>query len=192
MTALAPLANRSLAVAILAAAGGAAWLLVVEPVAAEFAAYHRTITQQNELLVRYLRIASARARLETELDELRQAQASTGRFLEGDSVELVAAALQNTVKNLVEANDATLKSTQILPANDQDPFRKVAIRVTMTADTAAWQNIIYGLETANPYLFLDKLDARSRRKRSRRGKSGSEDVLQIRFDVYGYMRIAKP
>ncbi|MEE8560048.1 MAG: type II secretion system protein GspM [Alphaproteobacteria bacterium] len=189
MTALSPLVSRSLAVAILVAALAALWVLLVAPVTEKFEGYGRSISHSRELLVRHLQIAAQRARLETELEELRRAQSSTGRFLEGGGIELVAAEAQNKVKNLIDANGATLKSTQILPAQEKDNFRKLTIRVTLSADTEALQKIFHALETANPYLFLDNIDIRSRRRRARRGRSVSQGELQIRFDLYGYMRI---
>lgn len=189
MTALSPLVSRSLAVAILVAALAALWVLLVAPVTEKFEGYGRSISHSRELLVRHLQIAAQRARLERELEELRRAQSSTGRFLEGGGIELVAAEAQNKVKNLIDANGATLKSTQILPAQEKDNFRKLTIRVTMSADTEALQKIFHALETANPYLFLDNIDIRSRRRRARRGRSVSQGELQIRFDLYGYMRI---
>ncbi|MEE8279319.1 MAG: type II secretion system protein GspM [Alphaproteobacteria bacterium] len=189
MTALSPLVSRSLAVAILVAALAALWVLLVAPVTEKFEGYGRSISHSRELLVRHLQIAAQRARLETELEELRRAQSSTGRFLEGGGIELVAAEAQNKVKNLIDANGATLKSTQILPAQEKDNFRKLTIRVTMSADTEALQRIFHALETANPYLFLDNIDIRSRRRRARRGRSVSQGELQIRFDLYGYLRI---
>ncbi|MEE8123115.1 MAG: type II secretion system protein GspM [Alphaproteobacteria bacterium] len=189
MTALSPLVSRSLAVAILVAALAALWVLLVAPVTEKFEGYGRSISHSRELLVRHLQIAAQRARLETELEELRRAQSSTGRFLEGGGIELVAAEAQNKVKNLIDANGATLKSTQILPAQEKDNFRKLTIRVTMSADTEALQRIFHALETANPYLFLDNIDIRARRRRARRGRSVSQGELQIRFDLYGYMRI---
>ena len=189
MTALSPLVSRSLAVAILVAALAALWVLLVAPVTEKFEGYGRSISHSRELLVRHLQIAAQRARLETELEELRRAQSSTGRFLEGGGIELVAAEAQNKVKNLIDANGATLKSTQILPAQEKDNFRKLTIRVTMSADTEALQKIFHALETANPYLFLDNIDIRSRRRRARQGRSVRQGELQIRFDLYGYMRI---
>lgn len=189
MTALSPLVSRSLAVAILVAALAALWVLLAAPVTEKFEGYGRSISHSRELLVRHLQIAAQRARLETELEELRRAQSSTGRFLEGGGIELVAAEAQNKVKNLIDANGATLQSTQILPAQEKDNFRKLTIRVTMSADTEALQRIFHALETANPYLFLDNIDIRARRRRARRGRSVSQGELQIRFDLYGYMRI---
>ncbi len=188
MNALSPAVSRLLALALLAAAALGAWVGIVEPVKARFAEHDRTIEQSRDLLSRHMRIALERQQLEAQLSALRETQSTVGRLIEGDSVELSAAGVQNWLKALTEANDAELKSTQILPAEDGETFRKVAVRVTMMANTEAAQAVFHALETATPYLFLDRLDLRGPKRRSRRKKK-NEGILQVRFDVFGYMRI---
>ena len=137
MVTLSPALRRILAVAILAAPLVALWGLVGEPVTTKFESYDQSIAQSQALLARYLRIGAARERLQRQLKEVRQTQASLGGFLEGASGELVAAQLQNKVKGLVEANEGRLKSIQILKEQEENNFRRVAIRVTMIDDTEA-------------------------------------------------------
>ena len=93
-----PALRRILAVAILAVPLAALWGLVVEPVTTKFESYDRSMARSQALLARYLRIGAARERLQRQLKEVRQTQASLGGFLEGASGELVAAQLQNKVK----------------------------------------------------------------------------------------------
>ena len=188
MNGLSPAVSRLLALALLAAAALGAWAGIVEPVKLRFAEHDRTIEQSRDLLSRHMRIALERQQLEAQLTALRETQSTSGRLIEGDSVELAAAGVQNKLKALANANDAELKSTQILPAEDGETFRKVAVRVTMMADTEAAQAVFHALETATPYLFLDRLDLRGPKRRSRR-KNKNQGILQVRFDVFGYMRI---
>ena len=56
-------------------------------------------------------------------------------------------------------------------------------------NTAALQRVFYDLESATPFLFLDNVEIRSRPARR---ASGPEDdpILEVRFDLYGYMRRA--
>ena len=191
MNGLSPVVGRLLALALLAAAALGAWVGIVEPVTARFAEHDRTIEQSRDLLSRHIRIAHERQQLEAQLAALRVSRAATGRLIEGDSFELTAADVQNRLKTLADNSGAELKSTQILPAEDLENFRKVAVRVTMMANAEAAQSIFYALETATPYLFLDRLDLRGPKRRSRR-KRKNEGILQLRFDVFGYMRIGTP
>jgi general secretion pathway protein M len=189
MTALSPVVSRLLALALLAAVALGAWLGIVEPVKLRFAEHDRTIEQSRDLLNRHIGIAHERQQLEAQLATLRETQSTTGRLIEGDSVELATAGMQNKLKALTRANDAELKSTQILPAQDGETFRKVTVRVTMMADTEAAQAVFHALETATPYLFLDRLDLRGPKRRSRRKNKKDQGILQVRFDIFGYMRI---
>ena len=191
MNGLSPAVSRLLALALLAAAALGAWVGIVEPVKLRFAEHDRTIEQSRDLLSRHMRIAHERQQLEAQLTALRETQSTSGRLIEGDSVELAAAGVQNKLKALADANGAELKSTQILPAEDSEAFRRVAVRVTMMADTEAAQAVFHALETATPYLFLDRLDLRGPKRRSRR-KNKNQGILQVRFDVFGYMRIDAP
>ena len=188
MNGLSPAVSRLLALVLLAAAALGAWAGIVEPVKLRFAEHDRTIEQSRDLLSRHMRIVLERQQLEAQLAALRETQSTAGRLIEGDSVELATAGIQNKLKALANANDAELKSTQILPAEDGETFRKVAVRVTMMADTEAAQAVFHALETATPYLFLDRLDLRGPKRRSRR-KNKNQGILQVRFDVFGYMRI---
>ena len=188
MNGLSPAVSRLLALVLLASAALGAWAGIVEPVKLRFAEHDRTIEQSRDLLSRHMRIALERQQLEAQLAALRETQSTAGRLIEGDSVELATAGIQNKLKALANANDAELKSTQILPAEDGETFRKVAVRVTMMADTEAAQAVFHALETATPYLFLDRLDLRGPKRRSRR-KNKNQGILQVRFDVFGYMRI---
>ncbi len=196
MVTLSPALRRILAVAILAAPLAALWGLVVGPVTTKFESYDQSIAQSQALLARYLRIGAARERLQRQLKEVRQTQASLGGFLEGASGELAAAQLQNKVKGLVEASAGRLKSIQMLKEQEENNFRRVAIRVTMIADTEAVQKTFYALESTSPYLFLDNIDIRASRRvrasRRRARKTQSAGDLQVRYDVYGYMRVEKP
>ncbi len=173
MNGLSPVVGRLLALAILAAAALGVWAGVVEPVKARFAEHDRTIEQSRDLLTRHMRIALERQHLEARLTALRETQSTSGRLIEGDSVELAAAGVQNKLKALADANGAKLKSTQILPAVDSEAFRKVAVRVTMMADTEAAQAVFHALETATPYLFLDRIDLRGPKRRSAPGPASS-------------------
>ncbi len=187
-----PVASRIVAVALLVAIIAAAWGLVMRPIAAQLQAHEQSIIDSREQLQRYRRIASTREQWESRLEALTRARSVSGQFLAGESVDLVAADLQSKIKQTISAVGGLLKSMQTLPVKDLDDFdnlRKVALRVDLVADIASLQRIMYRLESSKPYLFVDNTNVRSRGKRTRPGQSGDAKELQIRFDVYGYLRM---
>jgi len=173
------------------------WLLLVKPTVEQFSAYRASIEQSRDLLARYIRIGGARAELRKALEQARRQQVSAGSFLEGSSIEIVAADLQNSAKSIIASKGGELKSTQILPHEEVEDWRKVIIRINMSADTETLLQVFYALETANPYLFVDNVQVRAARNltRSMRRRAANRAVaadepaeLQVRFDVYGFMR----
>lgn len=190
MTALSRPVRRLLAVSLLVAAIAALWVGVAEPVVGEFAASRRTVAQSRDLIARYRRVAAGRAEVEQRIREARQIRPNAGRFLIGSSAELVAADLQNNVKGIVTGSGGKLKSTQLMPHEDKDEWRRVTIRVNMSSTPEAAIKVFHALETANPYLFLSNVQIRAPRKLSRARKTitPADAVLQIRYDVHGFMR----
>ena len=111
-------------------------------------------------------------------------------FLQGANESLAAADVQNRIKTLAEASKGELKSTQILPPQDEGKFRRIAVRAQMTLKLAAVQRVFHGLEASSPLLFLDNVNVRARSDRWRE-EPADDPILDIRFDVYGYTRGGK-
>lgn len=193
---LSPFFSRALALAILLALALAAHAFVVEPLIVSYGSYEDSIARSAELLERYRRIGASRRTLESRLTEARQRLSPAGLYIEAASDALVAAELQNRVKGVVEASGGKLDSTQILPARDESSFRRVGIRVQMTANVEPMQRVFHGLESATPYLFVDNLDIRRRVRRRRKSSRGQqpegESPLTVRFDLFGYTRAEAP
>ncbi len=194
MDALSPVMRKVVAVAVLAAVVGAFLLIVVQPVVTRFTAYGETIDRSRDLLARYERLGNSRPELEAQLVQLRKAQASAGGFLEGASVELAAATLQNKIKTVIKESGGNLRSTQILRVEDDADglFRRVGVRVTMTGTVESLHEVFYALETSVPYLFLENIDIRGRRSQNARKKVANAAVLQVRYNAYGYMEVEVP
>jgi general secretion pathway protein M len=123
-----------------------------------------------------------------QLAELRQAQSSQSGFLQGANESLATAQLQNRIKSLVEAGGGELRSTQVLPVRDEGKFRRIIVRGQMATNTTAMQHIFYEIESASPYLILDNIDIRARPTPGIKEDSPQDTLLDVRFDIYGYIR----
>lgn len=179
--------RRTLAVALLVAVVLAAWSLLVEPMIAEYRNQSLSAEQNAALLQGYRRVSAGRDQVEAAGLRLRREPSSGGHFLKGDSVDLAAAELQNDVKELITANGGSLKSMTPIPSRDQENFAKVAIRVIMLGETETLQSVLHALESADPYLFVERLDVSARRGRRRREDAPVIVQTQVRFDVFGYL-----
>ena len=107
---------------------------------------------------------------------------------------MVAAELQSSVSGIVKRNQGDLLSIQILRGQQEGPLQTAPVRVQFSAELEAVMDILYDLESARPYLFIDNLQVRTgrvaRRVRTVRGR-GAEPIVEQLFvicDVYGYVR----
>ncbi len=196
MAASSPILGRLLALAILVAVVAGAYEFVFAPLSGRFAEYRESIAQSRELYVKYQQIAAGQTELETQLDALKRRERAEGGYLEGASETLAAAGLQNRLKSLFARAGGALKSLQILPAKPEEAFLRITVRAQLSADTNALRQILHALEADTPFLFVENVDLRKKKQRRRRRRRRQQEaapvfdpgVLEVRFDVYSYMR----
>ncbi len=186
-----PLVSRILALAILLGLVGVAYAGLVQPVIDDFRATRQSIDETGAAIARYRKVGDELASRRAALAALTQRQASSAGFLQGTNDSLVAAQIQNRLKTIVEAAHGELKSTQVLPVQEEGRYRRVTIRGQMHLQLPAAQQVFYGIETASPLLFLDNLNIRTAVAERRRDRASPPSSLDVRFDIYGYIRNPK-
>ena len=189
MTALSLPVRRAVALGLLAAVLAIVWLLGPPPYLDSLSAAQADVARAQNLVARYARLAAEKGALQAQVAALRADRGRGQGTFPGDNAQLVAANMQDRVKRLVESSSAVLRSTQVLPTRDESGFRQVSIRVTMETEIEGVQKIFHALESANPYLFLNNVDIRSRVIRSVRQSTDKAMSLNVTFDIYGYMRV---
>jgi general secretion pathway protein M len=186
MANLSPLVSRALALALLVSLFAIAYLGLVQPIIDDHADQRDQIERLEATLARYQRVAEQRAPREAELAALKLRAAGANGLLRGGNETLMAAAIQNRIKALVEAAQGELKSVQILPAQADGHLRRITVRGQMSLTIDAAQRVFHDLEGGEPLLFLDNIDIRSREDSRRRRERAEEGQLEIHLDVYGY------
>jgi general secretion pathway protein M len=186
---ISPLLRKVVAVFLLIVVVILAWEVVVAPIAGEFSEHEQLTTQNADLIARYRALTETRSNLEKERDRLRQEVNSRSGLLAGNNPALIGAGLQDQIKNIVSAHGGKLQSAQILAPASEKEFTRVSVRVVMASEVPALQKILYDLETASPYLFVDDVDIRKRIVRRRQAtRTEVEDQLTVRITVFGYAR----
>lgn len=185
---LSPALRRLLALAVLASllifgASAVAWVI------GEYDDTQAAAQQLQAAIERRQKVEAKLAELQAELAGLKQHQTSAVGFMQSSTESLAAAELQSRIKSVVEGAHGELRSTQILPGREEGGFRRVAIRGQIVADIAALQRILYQLESSAPFVFLDNVEIRARAT-SRAKAQGENPALDVRFDLYGYLRRA--
>ena len=180
--------RRILAVLLLVLVVLLAVRLVLVPVWGTYAGNRDTIAQYQDDIARYSRLSSQVAELQSAVGELRESDDLARFVLPQESEPLAAAALQARVKSVVTDSGGTLTSTQVLPTEAEQGFKRIIVNVRMAGSTDVLQRVLFELENGLPYLIADDIVILSRAGGKRRRAAVPVDRLDVRFNLNGYMR----
>lgn len=137
----------------------------------EQAAGLRILEKSNALI-------SERPSLEKQISKLKEErQADKSNLIEGQTLSLSAASLQETIKGIVVGRGGTISSERVGKPEDHGKFKVISVSVdAVLPDTRALEDILFSIESRTPYLVVKELDARVRNFRDPR------DLL-IKLDV---------
>lgn len=186
--AMARIYRRALALSLLLAACALFVELLVAPVWRAYQDNRETLAELRDHLVRYRAMAATRDDAEGLLVRLAEQQEHEALTLNAPNVSQASAALQESVKTLINESGGKLMSTRMLPAKDEGAAYRVAAQVRLQADSESLGPALYALESHFPYLFLDGLTVVSRgARRARRGPAPSIP-LDVTIEVAAYLR----
>ena len=183
--------SRFVALALLAFVLLAVFQLVVAPMLAAYQEVARTIELSQGLLYRYRALSASRPQLAARLESVEKAAIGAVAYIPESSDSLAGAALQDHVRNIVERAGGELHSSQILPVesvNLEFSVRRVALKLMLLVEVGGLQNLIYDLETAQPFVLIRELTVISGPEARHRSDPGPKPMLEVRLQVYGFMR----
>ena len=192
-----PWIGRLAAVLLLIGVIEAAYVLVVEPILTGYREKAQAIEEVNDQLSDYQRLAAMRPGFADQLERLEAEEGSGTYYLNGGTDALAAAGLQDRVNTLVDSMGGNLRSIQPMSGVDEQGFRRITVRIQMTATIEALFETLYALKTGMPVLFVENLDIQSRFTRRRNNQVDARQVgaravsdaplLIVSFDLSGYM-----
>jgi len=177
------LQGKVLAVAIAVLTIVAVNFVVVQPLFAFYDANAQHLQDRLDIARRYRNAADDLPRLKADAQKWSEQTRNGGLLLAGGSDAVAAASLQSTLKGMVEQGGAKLTSAQTLPAEVQNNFRRVGVRVAFSGDLALLTTVLLGIETAHPVLTVSNLELHSGSDSSDGDGAGA---LAIAMDVYGF------
>ena len=180
------MASRLAAITLLLGGLAILYAAVVHPLIAKFRSNEEAIAETAQMLARFQNAATMQADIATQLNELRRRATEQGYTLSGSTDALAAAELQDRIKVVVRESGGVVRSVQTLPPEDEESFRRIAVRLQMTTTTESFFNVVYSLETLFPVLFIDNVDVQSRPTNAVAGKATTEPALIVTLDLYGY------
>jgi general secretion pathway protein M len=168
------------AVALLVLAVAIAWLGLFSPVLDFYGSRADTITQLRE------RAAREAALIETlpELKRAAQEAAKTPQraVLAGNSDAIAGASLQEQVQSMASTASAQLTSIETLPAEQVGAYRRIGVRVELSAQLAVVVALLRAIEDAQPSMLVDDI----RLTATPVGPQNTQLPLDAAFTVYAF------
>jgi general secretion pathway protein M len=82
-------------------------------------------------------------------------------FLEAPSATMASAELIQVVTKTITDAGGTLTSSEVEPRSAQSKTTNVAASASFEMETASLQQVLYTIEAATPYLFIDRLSVQA-------------------------------
>lgn len=133
---------------------------------------------KTKTLEKCVTLISEKPQLEKKLASLKEARKDDdSKLIEGQTLALAGASLQDTVKDIVTRSSGTISSERIGKPEDLGKFKVITASVdTVLPDSRSLRDILYSIETRTPYLTVKELDVRIRNYRDPR-------ELVVKLDV---------
>ncbi|MGF1551267.1 MAG: type II secretion system protein GspM [Paracoccaceae bacterium] len=180
------LAERALALALLAALLAAFAILVVLPLVERARQASAAARANYDLAERLSRVASSEAEAQRTIASLRERIDESALFLRAETEMLAQVALQDRLETIVDGERAELGSVTLLPTSEADGFERVRLRARFEAGYEGVLRVLHRVESGVPALFVDRLRLEPVARRAA-GDGREDDRLSVDLDVYGYL-----
>jgi len=153
------------------------------------------LERDRDQLQRYRQLVATLPTLRAELERERANDDFKAFYFDAETPGLAGARLQSEVQEVVRSAGARPISAQILPGDSKEQPPRVRIRIQLQGSTQQLLDVLYELEDARPFLFIDQVSVRATapraraqvRRNLRRPRANMQvGELTVRLDVFGY------
>lgn len=129
-------------------------------------------------LQKYIELIAEKPLLEKKFAALTEnRKADNTKLIEGQTLSLAAASLQDTVKGIISTSGGSISSERVGKPEDVGKFKAITVSIdALVPDARALSDILYSLETRTPSLVIRELDVRVRDFRNPR-------ELMVKLDI---------
>lgn len=154
-------AGRWLALGLAALLAIVLWVAVAAPLAAWYGARAEALTQRRILVQRMAQLAAERPAIEHDVAQAKSAGPSADAVLKQPSDAVAGAALQQRVQDMATRAGASLASAEALPAEAAGAYRRIRLRVALTARLPVLVGLLQAIGQATPRMLVDDLHLRA-------------------------------
>jgi general secretion pathway protein M len=195
---LTPVERRVAAVGLLGVALALAYGALIHPwFVAPLGRIEAAMADLRATQSRYAAVLAQQPQLEQRLAALGAGQAHSSAFLPEDDPNAASAGLMQRVVDVVAAHPqgGRCEVTQKMPVPNppttgNEPYRKVAVNMSLRCEMAPLAAVLHDLEAGTPYLFVEEISLYRNPVAARQAGSGAP--LEVQFTLSGYVRGAAP
>jgi hypothetical protein len=138
-------------------------------------------SMKTKTLEKCVTLIAEKPQIEKRLASLKEARkADDSKLVEGKTLSLAAASLQDMVKDIVTRGGGTISSQRVGKPEDLGKFKVITVSIdTILPDAMALRDILYAIETQTPYLTIRDIDIRIRNFKDPREQVVKLDVSAI-------------
>ncbi|OPY83067.1 MAG: General secretion pathway protein M [Syntrophorhabdus sp. PtaU1.Bin153] len=125
---------------------------------------------KTRTLSQYVTLIAEKPQFENKLASIKEKRkADQLKLIEGKTLSLAAATLQENVKAIITGRGGTVSSERVEKPEDLGSFKVITIAIdSVLPDMRALTEILYTIETRTPSLYVNELDTRVRNLREPR------------------------
>jgi len=173
--------GRVLALGLLVLAAIVLWLGMAAPLMNLYDAETAKLAQRSALAARMTVLAAELPELQTRAAAV-PANNGTATF-DGATDALAGATLQSQLQSLAGAAGATLSSTETLTAEPAGPYRRIGVKLSISAPLPVLAQLLAQIEQSRPPMLIDDLQIHG----SPIVLPGvTASALDVGFTVYGF------
>lgn len=152
------------------------------------------IQKLEHRLESYATIIESRNAIIQQVSTLKERIKSSAIFNTENSIPLATADMQQRIKNAVANAGGELSSTQNNPQKEIGRLLKISMNVRFSGSMHALQTILFELESAKPFMLIDKIKilGMSGSRNVHTGKIEPVDKVYISADVSSFIPIPEP
>jgi general secretion pathway protein M len=174
--------GQLLAVALLLLVVAAAWVAFAAPLLEWHADRAEALQQRAALAHRMAQVAAGLPELQRQAAAAVAAGPIASAMLDGSTDAVAGATLQQLIQDMAARAGATLSSTEALPAEAVAAYRRIGVRVALSAPWAVLVQLLQAVEQSSPQMLVDDLQIHGIRQFG----ATSEPPLEASFVVLGF------
>lgn len=155
---------------------------VLWPLAESYASSGSELEATRAQIARYQGLLNELPALEEAVAQLERSNPLAPYLLAGANRALAAADLQGRLQEAAQKHGASILSLRVKTPVGEGALERIAVEARLRADVGELRDLLYFIETATPYLFVEDLSINMRQ--SRRARSAPLG-LEISLTVFG-------